>query len=159
MVNKPLIRPYFLGGVALPLIRPYFLGGVARIPMIWTTTVFIFTNCAEVGKVDHSTQRKLLHQCVWLGCFLELVNSGTAKNEMKNRYLNPPVGSEIWAPKNPPKTDLGLKFDTQTEGYIYIHVLHCRQQIWNDSMSFPLAPQVKNFLIPQMFDTVDGWNL
>ena len=26
MVNKPLIRPYFLGGVAL--------GGVARIPMI-----------------------------------------------------------------------------------------------------------------------------
>ncbi len=33
-------------------------------------------------------------------------------------YLNPPVGSEIWAPKNPPKTDcLGLKFDTQTEGH------------------------------------------
>ena len=26
MVNKPLIRPYFLGGIAL--------GGVARIPMI-----------------------------------------------------------------------------------------------------------------------------
>ena len=27
MVNKPLIRPYFLGGVAL--------GGVARIPLIF----------------------------------------------------------------------------------------------------------------------------
>ena len=32
MVNKPLIRPYFLGGVAL--------GGVARIPMIKANQYF-----------------------------------------------------------------------------------------------------------------------
>ena len=32
MVNKPLIRPYFLGGVAL--------GGVARIPLIFFLSFF-----------------------------------------------------------------------------------------------------------------------
>ncbi len=34
--------------------------------------------------------------------------------------MDPPVGSEIWAPKKTPKTDLNwlnrLKFNTQTEG-------------------------------------------
>ena len=47
MVNKPLIRPYFLGGVAL--------GGVARIPMIislagWATE---WSHCSKQPLKKH----------------------------------------------------------------------------------------------------------
>ena len=40
MVNKPLIRPYFLGGVAL--------GGVARIPLTICFLVFLGWSSSKV---------------------------------------------------------------------------------------------------------------
>ncbi len=43
MVNKPLIRPYFLGGIAL--------GGVARIPLIKPTHV-VFFGTARLPPLD-----------------------------------------------------------------------------------------------------------
>ena len=41
MVNKPLIRPYFLGGVAL--------GGVARIPMIFMMFFYSVSTLPETN--------------------------------------------------------------------------------------------------------------
>ena len=47
-------------------------------------------------------------------------------------------GSEIWSPKNPPKTDrLRLKFDTQTEGLGTWHLLFV---FGLDSASFHVVP-------------------
>ena len=47
MVNKPLIRPYFLGGVALG-------GGVARIPMIIVLSFFGGVDDLDMGVSKNS---------------------------------------------------------------------------------------------------------
>ena len=58
-------------------------------------------------------------------------------NPVTKKTRNPPVGCEICAPKNPPKTDLfGLKFDAQTEG------LTCR--------SLPGRPRSRNVWARQL---------
>ena len=41
MVNKPLLRPYFLGGVAL--------GGAARIPLIIRSFIRVITPFVTIG--------------------------------------------------------------------------------------------------------------